>query len=98
MIDVYSMGNIFYTLLAGEMPFEGQKESKAQKKVMDNIRPNIPDEVLQSDDEAIRTLVQATKRCWRQKPGDRPKAALIRDFLKETMDRIREGNATKESI
>lgn len=97
MIDVYSMGNIFYTILAGEMPFEGQKESKAQKKVMNGTRPKIPDEVLESDDIAIQALVSATKKCWKQKPGDRPKASSIRDELKKVMDRIKSENATKLS-
>lgn len=96
MIDVYSMGNIFYTMLAGEMPFEGQKESKAQKKVMDGVRPRIPKEVQESEDPAMRAMVSATKQCWRQKPGDRPRAAKIRDFLKETMDRIKEDKTKEE--
>ena len=97
MIDVYSMGNIFYTILAGEMPFEGQKESKAQKKVMAGERPKIPDGALESDDVAIQALVSATKKCWEQKPGDRPSAALIRDELKSAMDRIKKETATNAS-
>jgi len=96
MIDVYSMGNIFYAILAGEMPFEGQKESKAQKKVMNGSRPKIPDEVLESDDSAIQALVSATKECWKQKPGDRPKASSIRDELKKVIDRIKTENANKK--
>mmetsp|Transcript_3421 Transcript_3421/g.5136 ORF Transcript_3421/g.5136 Transcript_3421/m.5136 type:complete len:98 (-) Transcript_3421:47-340(-) len=95
MIDVYSMGNIFYAILSGTMPFEGQKEAKAQKKVMDGIRPEIPEEVRRSKDKAIRALVSATKKCWEHKPGNRPSASSIRDELKEVMDRMREKNATK---
>ncbi|KAL7541491.1 hypothetical protein ACHAXR_011293 [Thalassiosira sp. AJA248-18] len=97
MIDVYSMGNIFYAIIAGEMPFEGQKESKAQKKVMEGKRPIIPSEVLESDDIAIQALVSATKKCWAQKPGDRPSAASIRDEFKKVMDRIKGENVTKDS-
>ena len=89
MIDVYSMGNVFYTILSGEMPFEGQKESKAQKKVMDGIRPNIPSEVLEDDDVAIKALVSATKQCWAQEPNDRPKASSIAKELKEVLNRVR---------
>ncbi|KAL9191463.1 hypothetical protein ACHAXT_001169 [Thalassiosira profunda] len=96
MIDIYSMGNIFYTLIAGEMPFEGQKESKAQKKVMDGERPKIPEEVLESDDPAIQALVSATKKCWEQKPEDRPSAASIRDELKKVMGRIEVQSASKD--
>ncbi len=88
MVDIYSMGNIFYAIISGNMPFEGQKESKAQKKVLDGVRPKIPDEVKQSDDIAIQTLVSIIKKCWSKKPIDRPSAALIRDELKELMDRM----------
>ena len=96
MIDVYSMGNIFYTLLSGEMPFEGQKESKAQKKVVAGIRPRIPDSVLDSKDPAIEALVDATMKCWSQKPSDRPKAAKIAKYLKEVMTRIKNEGVAKE--
>jgi len=95
MIDIYSMGNIFYAILSGEMPFEGKKESKAQKKVIEGVRPEIPNEVLESEDIAIQTLLSATKKCWEQKPLDRPSAASIRDELKEVMDRIKKENVTK---
>ena len=96
MIDVYSMGNIFYTLLAGDMPFEGQKESKAQKKVMDGIRPKIPEEVMESDDIAIQALISATKKAWKHEPRNRPSAASIAEELKEVMARIKEdGNDHK---
>ena len=61
MIDVYSMGKILYAILSGIMPFEGQKEAKAQKKVMDVIRPEIPEEVRRSKDKATRALVSFKK-------------------------------------
>ncbi len=92
MIDIYSMGNIFYAILSGNMPFEGQKESKAQKKVMDGIRPKIPKEVMESDDIAIQTLISVTKRCWSKKPKERPSAATIRDELKELLDGLVSNN------
>jgi serine/threonine protein kinase len=98
MIDIYSMGNIFYAMLSGNMPFEGQKESKAQKKVLDGVRPKIPTEVVESDDTAIQTLISITKKCWSKKPIDRPKAASVRDELKELLDRLMtSANATIEA-
>mmetsp|Transcript_2157 Transcript_2157/g.4711 ORF Transcript_2157/g.4711 Transcript_2157/m.4711 type:complete len:702 (+) Transcript_2157:191-2296(+) len=97
MIDVYSMGNIFYAILAGEMPFEGQKESKAQKKVIGGRRPGFPKEILSSEDAATQAMLAATKKCWAHAPGDRPKAASIRNELKEAMDRIKKENATGKS-
>lgn len=97
LVIALAVGNIFYAIIAGEMPFEGQKESKAQKKVMDGTRPTIPDEVLESKDIAIKTLVSATRKCWEQKPEDRPSAASVRDEFKRVLDRIRKNNATKDS-
>lgn len=88
MVDIYSMGNIFYSILSGNMPFEGQKESKAQKKVLDGVRPKIPDEVKQSEDFAVQKLISITKKCWSKKAKDRPSAASIRDELQDLMDRM----------
>lgn len=88
MVDIYSMGNIFYSILSGNMPFEGQKESKAQKKVLDGVRPKIPDEIKQSDDFAVQKLISITKKCWSKKAKDRPSAASIRDELQDLMDRM----------
>ena len=88
MVDIYSMGNIFYSILSGIMPFEGQKESKAKNKVLDGIRPKIPDEIKESKDIAIQTLISVTKKCWSKKPKSRPSAASVRDELKELMDQM----------
>ena len=94
MIDIYSMGNIFYAILTGEMPFEGQKDSKAQKKVIDGERPAGMERYEEDDDVAIRALISATKKCWEQEPGDRPSAASVRDEFKKVL--VDNENATKE--
>ena len=98
MIDIYSMGNIFYAILTGEMPFEGQKDSKAQKKVIDGERPTGMEKYEEDDDVAIRALISATKKCWEQEPGDRPSAASVRDVFKKVLDQMKvdNENATKE--
>lgn len=92
MVDVYSMGNIFYAILAGEMPFQKTKESKAQKKVMEGKRPEFPVFVLESRDIAIQAVLAAANKCWAQEPGDRPAAAAVRDNLKKVLDRITRRN------
>ena len=93
MVDVYSMGNIFYSILVGQTPFEGQKVIKAQKKVMEGIRPSIPKEFMQSEDVAVQAILSATMKCWAQKPGDRPPASAVRDRLKKVMDRMKRKGA-----
>ena len=94
-IDVYSMGNVFYAILSGLMPFEGMKQKKASQYVMDGKRPEIPDEVKESDDIAIQAILAATKACWTHDPKERPPAKKIRDELKSVMERIKtEKNTT----
>lgn len=89
MIDIYSMGNIFYSIIAGEMPYDDLKEDEAQKKIRHGERPEVPEEVLNSDDEAIQAIISAMKSCWAQNPHDRPKASVIRDEFEEVMNRVR---------
>jgi hypothetical protein len=94
-IDVYSMGNVFYAILSGLMPFEGIKQKKASQYVMEGKRPEIPDEVKESDDIAIQAILAATKACWTHDPKERPPAKKIRDELKSVMERIKtEKNTT----
>ena len=73
----------------GDMPFEGQKESKAQKKVTQGIRPKVPDEVKEQalEDPAVEAIKTAMHQCWKHKPDERPRASAIRDQLKEALDR-----------
>ena len=97
MIDVYSMGNVFYAILSGLMPFEGMKQENAQKRVMDGKRPKFPSEVLESDDLAIKGIVAAAKKCWAHDPEERPPATEIRDELKTLMERIKKEEATNDA-
>ncbi len=86
-IDVYSMGNVFYAILSGAMPFEGIKTNTAQELVKNGNR-KIPDEIEKSEDTATQAILAATKACWIQDPNARPPATAIRDELKSSMDRI----------
>jgi serine/threonine protein kinase len=96
-IDVYSMGNVLYSIISGMMPFEGLKSEKAMKAVMEGKRPKIPRDVEESDDIAIQAILSATKACWIHDPKDRPPATEIRDLLKSVMDRIKKENTTINS-
>jgi len=93
-IDIFSMGNIFYSIISGDMPFEGVKEKEAIQMVKDGERPKIPKEALKSDDIAIKTIVSVIKKCWKQNPKDRPSASSIRDKFKQVMDKIATENPT----
>lgn len=82
------MGNIFYSILSGNMPFEDIKEKEAQKLVKEGERPEIPDDVLESEDVAVKAILSVIKRCWEQDPKDRPTASEVRDEFKKLMDKM----------
>lgn len=92
-IDIFSMGNIFYSIITGDMPFEDTAEKQAQKQVKEGKRPEISDDILNSDDLAVKTLVSVIQRCWKHDPRDRPSASSLRDELKMVMDRMTAGNS-----
>ena len=80
-IDVYSMGNIFYSLLTGRWPFENRKTKEAQRLIKNNQRPPIDDAMKESDDPLDVAMVKAIERCWEQDPVERASAREIEQFL-----------------
>mmetsp|Transcript_6879 Transcript_6879/g.10879 ORF Transcript_6879/g.10879 Transcript_6879/m.10879 type:complete len:437 (-) Transcript_6879:239-1549(-) len=91
-IDIYSMGNIFYTLLEEKLPFEDVKEHKGteavQKLVRRGVRPNLQLAVEQSQDHSIKVIIKAMTMCWNQQAKDRPSASDVRDYLLTELDRL----------
>ena len=80
-IDVYSMGNIFYSLLTGRWPFENRKTKEAQRLIKNNQRPPIDDAIRESDDPLDVAMLKAIERCWEQDPVERASAREIEKFL-----------------
>lgn len=96
-VDIYSMGNIFYSILSGNMPFEHTKEKEAQLLVKEGKRPEIPEDVSKSDDVVVKTILSAMLRCWEQDPKKRPSASEVRDEFKMVMDEMPKPKEEKES-
>ena len=80
-IDVYSMGNIFYSLLTEYWPFEGMDEKEAQRKIMGGARPPIDDDIRSSGDPIDNTFIEAIGMCWRQNPDERATAKEVKEYL-----------------
>eukprot|EP00554_Chaetoceros_debilis_P016313 CAMPEP_0194126954 /NCGR_PEP_ID=MMETSP0150-20130528/60262_1 /TAXON_ID=122233 /ORGANISM="Chaetoceros debilis, Strain MM31A-1" /LENGTH=503 /DNA_ID=CAMNT_0038820843 /DNA_START=223 /DNA_END=1734 /DNA_ORIENTATION=- len=83
-VDVYSMGNLFYSLLTEIWPNEKMKSKDAQNAVMNNIRPVVPDKVLQmseAGDLSVQILLTAMQKCWTYKPSKRPSSKEIVAYL-----------------
>ena len=80
-IDIYSMGNIFYSLLTEYWPFEGMDEKEAQRKIMGGARPPIDDDIRSSGDPIDNAFIEAIGMCWRQNPDERATAKEVKEYL-----------------
>jgi serine/threonine protein kinase len=88
-VDVYSMGNIFYSILTGLLPFEEEKDTKkVPSLVKGGGRPPISSNVLNSTDPFDQVLLNATYRCWVQDPMERASAREIQRYLEGTLLRL----------
>eukprot|EP00814_Leptocylindrus_danicus_P003558 CAMPEP_0116027462 /NCGR_PEP_ID=MMETSP0321-20121206/14663_1 /TAXON_ID=163516 /ORGANISM="Leptocylindrus danicus var. danicus, Strain B650" /LENGTH=507 /DNA_ID=CAMNT_0003500861 /DNA_START=231 /DNA_END=1754 /DNA_ORIENTATION=+ len=96
-VDVYSMGNIYYTLLTRMWPFDYEQydEEKAQSAVKKGKRPHVPSVIMDranvTVDPALFVVVQAMRACYEQDVVNRPSAVDVRDYLKGQLDVILQG-------
>lgn len=87
-VDVYSLGNVFYTILTDEIPFDDVGSRQTVKDIKNGIRANIPPALLTSEDLvdiALRTVVD---QAWQQEPQDRPRARALTDYLAKELEKI----------
>ena len=87
-IDVYSMGNIFYSILTDMDPWEETKEGAAQQAVMKGKRPQVPETIKSSDDYVDKVLMKAMNDCWKHKPEDRWRARAAADYLSTKLSQL----------
>jgi hypothetical protein len=80
-VDVYAMGNIFYTLLADKEPWDGFEETVAQRMIMKGIRPDLPEAKVNGEEFVDVTLRELVSQCFQQDPRRRPRARAVADIL-----------------
>mmetsp|Transcript_10335 Transcript_10335/g.23177 ORF Transcript_10335/g.23177 Transcript_10335/m.23177 type:complete len:546 (-) Transcript_10335:2253-3890(-) len=89
-IDVYSMGNIFFSLLTGAWPYEDIKTKEAQKLIKTNHRPPIPERQKESKHPLDIALLSAIDMCWAQDPSDRSTAREVEAYLEAEISKHRD--------
>lgn len=91
-IDVYSMGNIFYTLMINKWPFEDLYDkdgtSAVRKEVRAGHRPPMTSRVQNSQDPRIKAMIKAMEMCFVQDWRKRATAKEVADFLTSSKKEI----------
>lgn len=87
-IDVFSLGNIIYTIITGNLPFEEQEMdlNDAQEMVKNGILPILKDNFIRSDHPIDRVLVKAMEMCFEYDWRQRARAYQVRNLLMNEMD------------
>ena len=86
-IDIYSLGNLFYTLYTDMDPWEETSVDSAQENVRQGKRPTIPSEK-ECVEPSICPLVTIRKcmwMCWEQDADKRPSARELATILEKAI-------------
>jgi serine/threonine protein kinase len=87
-VDVYSLGNIFYTLLQHELPFHDIETEKVYKLVKRGKRPSLYADIWNSTDPVDMALKEAMLMCHDQDPKQRSTAREVEIFLRRKMQEL----------
>ena len=87
-VDVYSMGNVFYSILTERWPFQDEEGGVGQEKVKKGERPAMPDEIQNTSDPALQALMRAARLCWKHDPILRPTSREIAEILQADLRRL----------
>jgi Protein kinase domain len=87
-VDIYSMGNVFYSILTEVWPYDDENNDKAQASIQNGARPQIPFNILHSEDPMQKVLIHIIQRCWQQDPKARPTAKEVKQYLEHNMKQL----------
>lgn len=84
-IDIFAMGNVFYSLVTEQWPFQDDEKTIAQAKIMQGERPHIPSKFETSTEPAYKLLIKLMRMCWKQNPKERPTAKVVADLIENEL-------------
>jgi serine/threonine protein kinase len=86
-VDIYSYGNLVYSLLTGFRAFRDISTGEAQKNVMKGLRPRIPREIKESTNSILKDMMKIMFKCLKQDPKERATARQVESFLLQSLHR-----------
>jgi serine/threonine protein kinase len=84
-IDVYSLGNLLYSLLQDEMPFHGIDDDETQELVKKGERPSVYADLWNSTDPVDQVLKQTMVMCHEEEQDKRASAREVEALLKDAL-------------
>lgn len=87
-VDIYSLGNVLYSILTQRLPFEGVKTKEAQQAIMNGHRPAIQESILDSTDPFVKAMLKAIEMCWPQDPTLRATAREVESYIINELKRL----------
>ena len=94
-MDVFSFGNVLFTLLQEEYPFQSRTTEEAQKMVIRGLRPDIYFDLWNSTDPVNQALKEGMVCCHQQYPDERCSASELAEFFKQKMRQLDPGQLEK---
>lgn len=88
MVDVYSLGNIFFSLLQDEMPFRGVKAKNVYEKVKAGERPAIYRDLWESKDPVDQVLKEVMMASQAQNYKERSSARELQHVLEAKLKEL----------
>ena len=87
-VDIFSMGNVFYSLLTKLWPFEDfdhDEEEDVKIKIMNGEKPYMPEDIENNSDPSVKALIEAMNKCHVLDPNERASAFQILSFLSDAI-------------
>lgn len=98
-VDVFSLGNILFTILTTHSPYKMAKDDapRVRANVAAGVLPKLPSDFNETtSDPALRAIMAAMYKCLRTNPGDRPTAGEVAAELSEAVEGLPEMYGDKE--
>lgn len=81
-VDIYSFSMVLLNLLTRRLPwFDCQTKEQIEARLKKRLHPQIPSQLLMTEDPILKKLVEVTKNCWSFNAEERLNITNILKFL-----------------